>query len=107
MDEVRSKSQMQLWINNTQADQYMIFSECMKISDETLVVVSIEKLKQDGFLIKMHDLNELASDEFYLVKKTNNTYIRLNRSAGADLIIKEELRSLIFDLAFAVSIPST
>lgn len=55
----------------------------------------------------MHNLNDLASEEFYLVKKSNNSYTRLNRRAGVGLVIKDEFRNLIFDLTFAVNVPSS
>lgn len=70
-------------------------------------MISAEKLKSDGFLIKMHDLKDLASEEFFLIRKTNGNFTRLNRSAGLDLIIKEDFRNMIFDLTFAISIPSS
>ena len=78
----------------------------MRISEHQLILLSAEKINKDGFLIKMHDLRELASEEFFLVRKSNTQYTRLNRSAGLDLVVKEEFRNLVFDLTFAINIPS-
>lgn len=52
-----------------------------------------------------------ASEEFFIVKKSNGQYARLTRSAGIEAILSngkehEELRNLIFDLTFTLGIPS-
>ena len=59
----------------------------------------------------MHDLKYAASEEFFIVKKSNGQYSRLTRSAGIEAMISngkehEELRNLIFDLTFTLSVPS-
>ena len=59
----------------------------------------------------MHDLKVPASEEFFIVKKSNGYYARLTRSAGIEALIsngkeREELRNLIFDLTFTLNVPS-
>ena len=51
-------------------------------------------------------MKELASEEFFLQKKSNGQYSRLSRSAGLDYVMKEDFRNLIFDLTFAINAPS-
>ena len=71
-----------------------------------MILVTCEKLQRDGLLVKVHDLKELASEEFFLVRKSNGQYSKLPKSAGLDLVIKEDFRNLIFDLTFALTVPS-
>lgn len=59
----------------------------------------------------MHDMKQGASEEFFIVKKSNGQYARLTRPAGIEAILRngkehEELRNLIFDLTFTLGIPS-
>lgn len=51
--------------------------------------------------MKLHDLKQITSDEFYLVRKPNGHLTRLNLSQNLQLMYQEEFRNLIFDLAFA------
>jgi hypothetical protein len=43
----------------------------MTFSDNHIVLVSAEKIKNDGYFIKLNDLKEMSSEEFFLVKKSN------------------------------------
>lgn len=49
----------------------MIHTEVLKISDTHSVLISMEKVQKDGLFIKMHNLKDLESKEFFLVKKSN------------------------------------
>ena len=65
---------------------FLIHSECLKISDSKTVLISIEKLQKDGMFVKIHNLKDLESKEFFLVKKSNSAYCKLEKNAGLDLI---------------------
>lgn len=59
----------------------------------------------------MHDLKSGASEEFFIVKKSKGQYAKLTRAAGLETLLAngkehEELRNLIFDLTFTLSVPS-
>ena len=84
----------------------MIHTEVLKISDMHSVLISMEKVQKDGLFIKMHNLKDLESKEFFLVKKSNQAYSKLERHAGIDLIQREDFRSFVYDLTFASNIPS-
>ena len=43
-------------------------------------MVCVERIQNDGFLVKLHDLKMITSDEFYLVRKSNGHLTRLNLS---------------------------
>lgn len=64
-------------------------------------MVCVEKIQNDGLLVKLHDLKYLTSDEFYLVRKSNGHYARLNTSENISLVYREEFRNLVYDLAFS------
>jgi len=74
-------------------------------------VVTFEKFHQEGILIKLHDMKNAASEELFIVKKSNGQYAKLSRSAGVEAILgngkeHEELRSLLFDLTYTIQVPS-
>lgn len=35
------------------------------------MLLTFERFQEDGFLIKMHDMKYAASEEFFIVKKSN------------------------------------
>ena len=37
-------------------DQYMNHTECLKVHHDHVVLICVEKLQTDGFVVKMHDL---------------------------------------------------
>jgi hypothetical protein len=76
----------------------------MEIGKEHFVLICVERTVNNGLLVKMNDLKYMNSDEFYLVRKTNGHFIRLNPSNNLQLCYKEEFRNLIFDLAFSQQI---
>ena len=63
--------------------------------------VCVERIQNDGFLVKLHDLKMITSDEFYLIRKSNGNFTRCNISQNLQLMYQEDFRNLIFDLAFA------
>jgi len=83
--------------------QYLLHTECLQLSPGHLLIICVEKIQNDGLFIKMHDLKNLAGEEFYLVRKTNGTFVRLNLSDGLALVHKEEFRNMVFDLAFSTA----
>jgi len=60
--------------------QYIIHSEVIAVGKDHLVMVCVERIQNDGFLVKLHDLKMITSDEFYLVRKSNGHLTRLNLS---------------------------
>jgi hypothetical protein len=50
------------------------------------VLISLEKVQKDGLFIKIHNMRDLESKEFFLVKKSNMAFSKLERNAGLDLI---------------------
>eukprot|EP00347_Sterkiella_histriomuscorum_P013376 403364949 len=106
-EEIISKVRLQMALFQQAYDgSFLIHSECLKISDSKTVLISIEKFQKDGMFVKIHNLKDLESKEFFLVKKSNSAYCKLEKNAGLDLIQKEDFRSLIYDLTFASNIPS-
>jgi hypothetical protein len=77
-----------------------------------MLIVTFEKFQEDnGYLIKLHDMKAPASEEFVIVRKSNGHFSQLKRSAGIDHLLvngkeHEELRNLLFDLTFTLSVPS-
>ena len=63
-----------------QKSQYIIHSEVIQIGKEHLVMVCVERIQNDGFLVKLHDLKMITSDEFYLIRKSNGHLTRFNLS---------------------------
>lgn len=52
-----------------------------------------------------------ASEEFFIMRKSNGHFAQLKRGAGIDFLLAngkehEELRNLLFDLTFTLSVPS-
>jgi hypothetical protein len=52
-----------------------------------------------------------ASEEFFIVKKSNGQFSRLTRASGIETLIAngkehEELRNIIFDLTFTLTVSS-
>lgn len=76
-------------------------AECLKIENEHVVLVCVERILSDGFVIKINDLQLVISEELYLVKKANGKLTRITPSDQTSILFKEEFRSLVFDLAFA------
>lgn len=102
-------------LDSSLRERYVLHTECVKFSisetEEHLMLLTFERFQEDGFLVKMHDMKFAASEELFLVKKSNGQYARLTRSAGIEALISngkehEELRNLIFDLTFTLSVPS-
>jgi len=79
---------------------YVIHSEVITVGRDHLVMVSVERIQNDGFLVKLHDLKMITSDEFYLVRKSNGQLTRFNLSQSLQLMYQEDFRNLIFDLIF-------
>jgi hypothetical protein len=79
-----------------------------------MLIVTFERFPDDGgYLIKMHDLKAPDSQEFFVVRKSGaNKFVRMNtRAEGIEQLLAngkehEELRNLMFDLSFTLSIPS-
>ena len=65
---------------NQLRSQYIIHSEVINVGKEHLVMVCVERIQNDGFMIKLHDLKMITSDEFYLVRKSNGHLTRFNLS---------------------------
>lgn len=132
-EELRSREKCQICLLETNQsigrDRYVIHSECVKFHiqdpqapvdpytqqppppEAHLVLLTFERFQEDGYLIKLHDMKQGASEEFFIVKKSNGQYARLTRQAGIEAILSngkehEELRNLIFDLTFTLGIPS-
>lgn len=56
-------------------------------------------------------MKNAASEELFIVKKSNGQYAKLTRAAGVEAILgngkeHEELRSLLFDLTYTIQVPS-
>ena len=81
--------------------QYIIHSEVINAGKDHLIMVCVERIQNDGFLVKLHDLKLITSEEFYLVRKSNGHLMRFNLSQNLQLMYQEDFRNLIFDLAFA------
>ena len=75
-------------------------SECIQIKQEHLVLVCVERIQNDGLLVKMHDLKLMTSDEFFLVRKSNGHLTRLNTNQNLALTYTEEFRNMVFELSF-------
>jgi len=65
-----------------------------------LILISVERIQNDGLLVKLHDTKYLASDQFYLIRKSNGHLTRLNLDANLDLVYKPEFRDMVYHLAF-------
>ena len=76
-------------------------AECLKIENEHVVLVCVERILSDGFAVKINDLRLILSEELYLVKKANGKLTRIMPAEQTSILYKEEFRSLVFDLAFA------
>lgn len=96
-------------------EHYIIHSECVKIiineEESHLMLVTFERIHNAGLLIKLHNLKAGASEEFFIMKKSNGLYSKLTRAAGLEVLLQngkehEELRNLVFDLTFTLSVPS-
>lgn len=115
-EEIRTKDKCQVCMLETHLrDRYVIHSECVKFKiseeEEHMLILTFEKFQQDGLLIKMHDMKSAVSEEIFIVKKSNGQYAKLTRSAGIEAVLSngkehEQLRNLIFDLTFTLSVPS-
>ncbi|CDW76064.1 UNKNOWN [Stylonychia lemnae] len=106
-EENKTKSKAQVCFYNMKADkQFIIYAETLKISEHQQILISCEKFQTDDFYVKIHDLKELASESFTLIKKANNKYHKLSRNASHDIMDKNEFRNHIYDLTFTTSIPS-
>ena len=66
-----------------------------------MVLISIEKVISEGLFIKIHDIKELLTEEFFLIKKSAGQYSRIARNQGGGFILKEDFRNLIYDLTFS------
>ena len=98
------------------SNRYVLHTECMKFLDTHhvphLLIVTFERFPDDsGFLIKIHDLKVPFSEEFFILRKSNNQFSKLSRAAGIEKLLAngkehEELRNLMFDLTFTLSVPS-
>lgn len=102
-NEAGFEQRVQATGNNGHRDksQYIIHSEVISVGKEHLVMVCVERIQNDGFLVKLHDLKMITSDEFYLIRKSNGHLTRFNLSQNLQLMYQEDFRNLIFDLAFA------
>jgi hypothetical protein len=84
------------------ADQYVVHSECMRITDGHHVLVSVEQIQQQGLLIKMHDLLECKAVGFSLLRKQNGQFSKLSDESTLDLLMKRDFRGFIYELTFVV-----
>jgi hypothetical protein len=66
------------------------------VEHEHIILVSVERIQNDGLLIKLHDTKFLASDQFYLIRKTNGHLTRVNLDATIDLIYEPEFRHMVY-----------
>lgn len=82
-------------------DQYTLHSECLKVHHDHVVLICVEKLQTDGFVVKMHDLKLIQSEEIFLVRKSSGVLAKIAPTDSTSLLFKEDFRSLVFDLAFA------
>mmetsp|Transcript_9734 Transcript_9734/g.9456 ORF Transcript_9734/g.9456 Transcript_9734/m.9456 type:complete len:353 (+) Transcript_9734:1213-2271(+) len=106
-EEVHSKEKVQVcFVNNKPVfDQvpsdFVIYSHCMKLKGTHVILLSVEKVVDEGVFMKIHDLKEFTSEEFFLIKKSSGQYSRLTLQQGGGFIIKEDFRNLIYDLTFS------
>ena len=49
-------------------------------------MVCVERIQNDGFLVKIHDLKLITSDEFSLMRKPNGHLTRFNLSQNLQLM---------------------
>lgn len=75
-EEIRTKDKSQIcMLESHLRDRYIIHSECVKFTigenEDHLMLLTFERFQEDGFLIKMHDMKYAASEEFFIVKKSN------------------------------------
>lgn len=68
-------------LDSSLRERYVLHTECVKFSisetEEHLMLLTFERFQEDGFLVKMHDMKFAASEELFLVKKSNGQYARL------------------------------
>ena len=117
----KERSQVLLQDNSISGSQkpsnrYVLHSEVLKFKDAHqvphMLIVTFERFPEDsGFLIKLHDLKVPSSEEFFIIRKSNNQFSKLSRVAGIEQLLAngkehEELRNLMFDLTFTLSVPS-
>ena len=86
--------------DNMPKDHYLVHTECLFLQKDHMILISVEKVQDEGLLVKMHDLLYLTSEEFYLVRKSNGHFTRLNAKLGEALEFKEDFRNLVVDLTF-------
>jgi hypothetical protein len=117
--EVRSKQKIQFAFMNIgysvdsgdkRADAYFhsVQTECMQFTvtnefgDQTtnLLLFSLEKLQKDGFLVRIHDLRHIVTEEFFLISKSNGIYSKQPRSKCKDMVFKEDFRAMVQGLTF-------
>lgn len=84
------------------ANQFFVHSEAIEIKDGHLALVSVEKLSNNNLQIKLHDMKQMASISYILIKKTNGDYYRLPpKNSTEGLHLNEDFRTMVFDLLFA------
>jgi hypothetical protein len=109
------KLKFSLYEKAADADQYVVHSECMRITDGHHVLVSVEQIQQQGLLIKMYDMLECKSVNFSLLRKPNGQFTRLSEDSSLDILMKdkrggkpneedlEAFRNFIYELTFVVN----
>ncbi len=71
------------------SNRYVLHSEVLKFIDAHqvphMIIATFERFPDDsGFLIKMHDLKIPSSEEFFIIRKSNNQLCKLSRAAGIE-----------------------
>jgi hypothetical protein len=123
LEEVVTKERCQVILQDNSmigtqkpSNRYVLHTECLKFFDTHqvphMLIVTFERFPDDsGFLFKIHDLKVPSSEEFFILRKSNNQFSKLSRAAGIERLLAngkehEELRNLMFDLTFTLSVPS-
>jgi hypothetical protein len=77
----------------------MLYCECLRLDGDKCVLICVERLHSEGFLIKCHDLQLMQSEELVLVRGPAGRLT--NISDPSNLVYNDEFRDLVFDVAHA------
>jgi hypothetical protein len=68
---LKSFAKIQLCLICDDLDAYFTHTHCLIVDDAQVVLCSVERLHNQGYLLKMHDLKLQQSSELALITKSN------------------------------------
>jgi hypothetical protein len=87
--------------NEDPQDNYFVHSQCLVIEESHVVLCCVERLKNRGLTVKLHDLKLQQSTEVSLTTKTNGQMVRLSQEGSLVHQLNHEFRDMVYRLSFS------